>query len=374
MGTYLLAIRQAISIYPYVALFFSIFYIAYNYHRYGSIRSLRILIVYSFWLYLLCVYCLVILPLPPLETARDLHGHAMQLIPFKGVYEICKEAVRIHNIHLPFWRILNSSAFLVTIFNLFMTMPFGMYLHIYYEKSLKKTILLSFFLSLFFELTQLSGLYFIYSGSYRLFDVDDLIVNTLGGLLGWLAAIPLARILPTRAEIDAKSYVRGQTVSFLRRLSSFLTDLFCSLCLFAACIFLNSMTGSHVDEIHLIYVIPLYFLLVPILTNGSSPGHHLTSTRRISSNGNPAHWYQLLANTGTKLLIIVIIPILFLRFLSSDLPLRRSAFFILGGIFIGIYLLIFLLALIHMISHQPLLSERISRTKLVSTVKKPDKN
>ena len=31
----------------------------------------------------------------------------------------------------------------------------------------------SFLLSLFFEVTQLTGLYFLYPGSYRLFDVDD---------------------------------------------------------------------------------------------------------------------------------------------------------------------------------------------------------
>ena len=58
-----------------------------------------------------------------------------------------------------------------------MTMPFGVYLRYYFCYHWRKTLQLSFLLSLFFELTQLSGLYFVYPGSYRLFDVDDLIVN-----------------------------------------------------------------------------------------------------------------------------------------------------------------------------------------------------
>ena len=36
------------------------------------------------------------------------------------------------------------------------------------------------FIVIIFELTQLSGLYFIYPRSYRLADVNDLINNTVG--------------------------------------------------------------------------------------------------------------------------------------------------------------------------------------------------
>ena len=60
MDSYLVAIRQALVLFPVLALFFTVPYVGYNYHKYGSILSLRILIVYSFMLYLLCVYCLVI--------------------------------------------------------------------------------------------------------------------------------------------------------------------------------------------------------------------------------------------------------------------------------------------------------------------------
>ena len=38
--------------------------------------------------------------------------------------------------------------------------------------------------SAFIELGQLTGLFFMFRGSCRLCDVDDLMLNTLGGLLG----------------------------------------------------------------------------------------------------------------------------------------------------------------------------------------------
>lgn len=67
-------------------------------------------------------------------------------------------------------------------------MPFGVYLRYYFKQDLKRTILFSFLLSLFYELTQLSALYGIYSGPYRLADVEDLICNTMGGAVGWQTA------------------------------------------------------------------------------------------------------------------------------------------------------------------------------------------
>ena len=110
-----------------------------------------------------------------------------------------------------------------------MTLPFGFYLRYYFQNRLKQIIVKTFLLSLFFELTQLSGLYFIYSGNYRLFDVDDLITNTLGGVFGFLLANLLANFLPTRAEIDQKSFDRSKKISLLRRLIALTFDSIASI-------------------------------------------------------------------------------------------------------------------------------------------------
>lgn len=218
MDSYLIAIRQALVLFPVLALFFTVPYVGYNYHKYGSILSLRILIVYSFMLYLLCVYCLVILPLPSPGEAAALRGHrAMQLIPFAFVGDIAEQSHVVWNQPGSWLTLVNNRAFLTTLFNLFMTLPFGMYQRYYFRCGWRKTLLLSFLLSLFFELTQLSGLYFIYPGAYRTFDVDDLIVNTAGSLLGYRLAHFVMRFLPSREEMDQRSFSRGRRVSALRR-------------------------------------------------------------------------------------------------------------------------------------------------------------
>ena len=84
---------------------------------------------------------------------------------------------------------------------------------------------MSFLLSLFFELTQVTGLYFIYPRGYRLFDVDDLMANTLGGLVGYFVSALFLKFLPTRTELDQASFRRGKEVSLLRRLLAFMLDI-----------------------------------------------------------------------------------------------------------------------------------------------------
>ncbi|WP_369679014.1 VanZ family protein [Bacillus sp. X2(2017)] len=70
--------------------------------------------------------------------------------------------------------------------NLILLLPVGFLFPLLFEKlnNLKKILLIGFFISLFIELTQLS--YSVYIKSvYRSFDVDDLMLNTLGTLLGY---------------------------------------------------------------------------------------------------------------------------------------------------------------------------------------------
>ena len=149
MSQYLEALRQAMVIYPMIVVLFTVPYIAWSYHKYGSVLSLRVLVVYSFLLYLLCVYCLVILPLPTPEKAAALHGHKAQLIPFSFLADIVKQAEIQPGQPASWLHIFTGSAFWTTIFNLFMTMPFGIYLRYYFCYHWRKTLRLSFLLSLF---------------------------------------------------------------------------------------------------------------------------------------------------------------------------------------------------------------------------------
>ena len=372
MSPYMLAIQQAVVLYPIIVLLFTIPYVLFNYHKYGSVFSLRIIVVYSFVLYMLCVYCLVILPLPSAETAETLHSHRMQLVPFSFVRDIAKNTHIALNQPKTWLTLVNSNAFLTNLFNLFMTMPFGMYMRYYFRKSWKQTLVLSFCLSLFFELTQLSGLYFIYPGAYRLFDVDDLIVNTAGGMAGYALVGPLMKLLPSRAELDKLSYRRGVSVSFTRRFTSFVIDM--------AVVGALGLTGviiaAFVNEQYTIEMLEatalVYFCVVPIFANGCTLGKKMTSLSIMNRSGKKASWFQYIVRGGSLYLVTQFLPGRIndgLNMLSEQGVLSEFAVIVLAGIVAGLCIFYPLFASVMMTMHKPLFYEKLSRTQVVSTVK-----
>ena len=180
---YMNIILTAIFAFPILAFFITLPYIIYNYNKFGSVLLIRSILIYAFILYLLCAYFLIIMPLPSIEYVSKIHTK-VQLIPFDLLSNIkrtvCFDYKDIHT----YFNIFKNPFVYQTIYNFLLMVPFGIFLRYYFKCRIIKTFTISLLLSLFFELTQLTGLYFIYPNAYRLFDVDDLIVNTLGGVFG----------------------------------------------------------------------------------------------------------------------------------------------------------------------------------------------
>lgn len=371
MGGYIEALEQAAILFPILAVLFTIPYIAWNYHKYGSVLSLRILIVYSFILYMLCAYCLVILPLPTGEAAANLSGHQAQLVPFTFLGDIARESDAVLSQPRTWLTVFNSNAFLTTLFNLFLTMPFGMYLRYYFRCGWKRTLVYSLLLSLFFELTQLSGLYFIYPGSYRLFDVDDLIVNTCGSMIGFVLARIAMRFLPSREELDRESFVRGRRISLLRRIVAFIYDEIAYAVLFIV-VFLIWTANFGTMSIWIYALIWLaYFALCPIVLRGQTIGHRLTKLRIVSSGGGRVHWYQYALRYTLLFVLLVIAPVVLnwsISFLAGRGLLGELAAVLAYGIVDGGYLFLLLFEAARMAMRRQLFYERWSKTKLISTV------
>ena len=262
--SYLETIKTAIIIFPTVAFLFTIPFILHQYHKYGSINKFRVCIIYSFILYLITIYFLVILPLPSIEEVTNMTGRTIQLIPFSFIKDIARETN---------FDILDLSTYISTIshpsvytmlFNIVMTVPLGMYLRYYYKCDLKKTFLLTLTLSLFFELTQLSGLYGIYPRPYRLCDVDDLITNTLGGIVGYFMMGVVGNFLPSREKIDEDTLEEGKKVSGLRRITLFCLDIFGYLFLSIIISLFSGVTFM------MIVVFIIYYAVIPYFWNGKT--------------------------------------------------------------------------------------------------------
>ena len=300
--TYLETIRTGLIVFPFLAAAFTLPYALSQYRRYGAVSKYRTLIVYTFMLYMLVIYFMVILPLPERESVEA--GHFMEhvnLIPLKQIWLYWKDKPLGFGTMLGY---LKSFSLWQLLFNVLLTVPFGVYLRYYFRKDLKQTLLYSFLLSLFFELTQLSALYGIYPGPYRLADVEDLICNSLGGLLGYQTASLFLKILPDRDKIDADTLIAGRTVTGRRRLLASIVDFAMSMVLFT---FLQGValilfhggaeaSGSAASRVWSFFCV--FCLVQVLLTRGYTLGHALCRLRLRSTDGKAASAKQMIKRYG----------------------------------------------------------------------------
>lgn len=202
MNTLINSILLGVSNFPLFAVICTLPIFAIVLIRYKAINFVRIGLNYAMILYFLCLIALVFFPLPSVEQAACLHTHDIQIVPFKFVFDIINESpFKLSNPATYIPALLNK-AVLQVVFNIVMLIPFGMFLRYSCQYNAKKIVILSFLLSFFIELTQLTGLYGVYNGSYRLCDVDDLITNTLGGYIGCHLISSLERFIPSIQTFD----------------------------------------------------------------------------------------------------------------------------------------------------------------------------
>jgi glycopeptide antibiotics resistance protein len=91
---------------------------------------------------------------------------------------------------------VTSGVFLQVFFNVVFFVPLGIFVAYRYRRGLLVALLVSAGVSLLIEATQGTGVWGLAPCPYRLADVDDLITNTAGGLVGWFIGFGLRYLLP----------------------------------------------------------------------------------------------------------------------------------------------------------------------------------
>lgn len=364
MEIYKIPIEFAIIVFPFVAFILTIPFLIYQYRKYGAIPVLKSIIFYSFILYLITAYFMVILPLPSMKYVSQLKTPYTQLQPFRFIFDISQTIPKTINNISELLTVLNISTIYTVLFNFLLTLPFGVYLRYYFNKKWYQSLLCSFFLSLFFELTQLSGLYGIYPRPYRLFDVDDLIINTLGGLFGHIITPLFMMFLPTRQELEDKSYKKGTKVSIIRRLVAVLIDI---IFLAIISIMVKILTyGTEIFKLSSIITILIYYTIVPLIGNGKTIGKKLMKIN-ITGINEDALWHQILFRYLILSLFIlypyVIIDIMTIYGINSKVIMIVETI-IYMFIFINIIYFVFY----PRNKERLFLYERITNTKNISTI------
>lgn len=182
----------AVLVWPFLAILLTVPILVVQYRRDGRVSVGRGIVAYLAILYALGLVSFTLYPMPddPVAFCRD-YLLSPQLTPLQFTQDI---------------RTDGSSALLQVVMNFVFFVPLGVFGRLFFGWRLRTTALVSFVVSLGIETAQLTGGFGYYPCSYRLFDIDDLLINTLGGIGGYL----LALLLPRREieQASAHEFVR----------------------------------------------------------------------------------------------------------------------------------------------------------------------
>lgn len=182
---------------------------AVQYRLDGRLGPVDLAILFTSAVYALALWTYTLLPMPA-DGTFPCQGSQLRVLGSLGL------------VHLPDrggpLALLREPAFLQIVLNVLLFVPLGYFLRVILKRGVVVATLVGLALSLLIETTQRTGVWNLYDCAYRLFDVDDLIVNTLGATVGSLASVLVVR--RRRADV-----VLPTTVSFGRRLVGFASDV-----------------------------------------------------------------------------------------------------------------------------------------------------
>jgi glycopeptide antibiotics resistance protein len=170
-------------------------------------RDLTILVTSA--VYSLAMWTYTLLPMPADHTFRC-KGSQLRVLGSLGLVHVPSNGGPL--------AILREPAFLQIVLNVVLFVPLGYFLRVILHRGVVVATVTGFGLSLLIELTQKTGDWHLYSCAYRLFDVDDIVVNTLGATVGSLLSILVVRRRTGRIVLPT-------TVSLGRRLVGFACDV-----------------------------------------------------------------------------------------------------------------------------------------------------
>lgn len=155
-----------------------------QYWRYGRLSPTRLLGTAAVSVYLCSLIAFTLFPLPTVAEACGLRtGPILQAMPFGFVADIAEEASKTS---LP--GALTSFVTLQVVLNVVLFVPFGILARGMTHRGVPLTTAAGFGLSLLIEATQYTGVWGLYPCGFRVADVDDLLTNIAGALIGALMA------------------------------------------------------------------------------------------------------------------------------------------------------------------------------------------
>lgn len=317
---YISDIINVLLVFPLIAAVLILPYAFIKYNRHGSVSKRNALIIYSFILYMLIAFFLISLPLPDWASIIGKRWQAhINLIPLKQIWfywynkTLNLANLKVYLVSMSLWQLL---------FNVLLTVPFGVYMCYCFNLSLKRTILCSFLLSLLYETSQITALFGVFPEPYRLADVEDLICNTMGGAIGWQIAYVFTSVLSNKYDNNAKCRIIGTRVRGICRFLSALIDYVCIIVLYIFILgvlrilslnFTNCVIFGQVFSWSFFCVLSL---IQVVLTKGSTLGHAICRIILVAKDGYIASTGQMV-NRYLYLWLFTGLPMIIVGWLTS---------------------------------------------------------
>ena len=271
VDTFIQPIYAAIIAFVLLAFVIWIPWLIYTYRKYGFMPLSTTIISFTFVFYFLSSLFLVLLPLPAIRDTCLMQEPGTQhysFVPFSFVTDIFNSGRIVWSNPGTYTNLFTQTAFYQAFFNFLLLMPLGVYLRYFLKEKKKwgKALGITFLVTLFYEITQVTGIYGYYNCAYRIFDVDDLILNTLGGVVGFFIAPAFLAFFPSKERIHERAdrLLKLDEVKPMIVLIAIIVDLFVSdLC---TQIFLKLTIINDVNEF-LIQSVSYFFFFFVIPTS-----------------------------------------------------------------------------------------------------------
>ncbi|MDT7726935.1 MAG: hypothetical protein QOI21_3511 [Actinomycetota bacterium] len=181
-----------------------------HYGRFGRVDLRRMITTAVLTLYACLALAVVFLPLPGPNTKHP--SQTVQLQPFQWIADTHAELLK-HGLSSAY--ALTTLTFQQVALNVLLFVPLGLFARVLWKRGLIGTTLIGFAISLMIEITQVTANFGTAPFVYRIFDVDDLLNNTAGAMLGWVIGALFLALRKVPSTIDAQA-VRSERIDFAK--------------------------------------------------------------------------------------------------------------------------------------------------------------
>ena len=282
----------AIAAWPFIAYALTIPVMVVQYRKYNRLIIWRIIGTYLFILYMLGLVSFTLYPMPddPITFCQD-YRLSPQLMPFRFISDLSIDGLR---------------TLIPTGLNLAFFLPLGVFARFFFGWRLRTAVFVSLFVSLVIETAQLTGGFGLYPCSYRMFNVDDLMINTLGGVLGY----GLVLALP---QTEVQSAKRGEVVKeagLFRHATAFLIDQAISqfanlLIVLAIYLLFDTQTALNIRDNSLFIITFVVMAVMPYIARGWSIGGLMV--RLNHDDQSRTFWRRTLFYLARAVLLMIIL-------------------------------------------------------------------